>query len=97
MDAATRAFQVFALVLCFGFPLRYALKVRSWRQSAEGWYLMLSHIGFSLILCLAVATAFFGQSWPARPAVRLGVYVILCIVFLMPHILLTIRNCRRGP
>lgn len=94
MTTAIEFFQALAFLLCVAFAVLYPTWVKSWRRTPEGWYLMLSHSVFALVLGLGVITIFAGPAWLAwsfRPVFRLIVYVVLCVVFMMPIGLLILR------
>jgi hypothetical protein len=94
VTTAVDVFQALAFLLCVAFAVLYPSWVKSWRRTPEGWYLLLSHSVFALVLGLGVVTIFAGPAWLAwagRPIIRLVVYVVLCAVFMMPIGLLILR------
>lgn len=100
MTTAIEVFQALAFALCVSFAVLYPTWVKTWRRTPEGWYLLLSHSVFALVLGLGVVTVFAGPAWLAwagRPILRLAVYVALCVVFMMPIGLLILRVRLRRP
>lgn len=70
----------FFLIMCAAipataFPAFYAF--RPWWRSLVGWALMFQSVGMMLLVDISLAYQVFGNEYPGRDVVRLGVYVLL--------------------
>lgn len=88
----TRVLMITAWVLVTAFPIRYIWHYpHSWYRSFEGRYLVLSKTALSLILCLGPLVVLFPSlaGWSGWPVVGVGVYGLLCAVFVLLNIMLS--------
>lgn len=85
----------FGLTLLFLAHYLYGIRWVTARRSLTSWYLLGSNLMWALILGLGTATILVGHDFPARDAIRVGVYALIVAKLATQYVLLI--DSRRHP